>query len=342
MSRVTFRKLIVTDELLSKVNLENIKLRNGFLKEKNTRSSDGTIESYMSDLNIFFCWNLLNNDNKSFVDVKKIELSDFFSYCVEELRWGSSRFSRVKSCLSSFSNFIEKYYDDKYPLFRNIVLRAVDSMPKNEVREKTVLSDEQINTVFVKLDEMEEFQISCWLALGIASGSRFSELLRFTTDIIDESNTAFDGLFLETTKAIKTKGRTKVGKLLKKYILKDLFFNRYETWLIKRKEIMTHNVKDHNFIFIKDNGDPLLESGARIWTGKIEKILGCNFYPHSLRHFFCTYLSRFGLPSELIQEIVGWSSSEMVKVYDDTTLKEKKFEELNNLRKGINEKIQQR
>lgn len=338
MPRETFRKIIVTNELLKQVDGTNIKLRDKFLKEKSTRSSDATIENYLSDLNIFLVWNLLYNENKLFVNIKKIDFSEFFSYSVDELKWGSARFARTKSCLSSFANFIEKFYDEEYPMFRNLVLRAVESMPKNMAREKTVLSDDQIENLFKKLDEMGEYQISCWLALGVASGSRFSELLRFTTDIIDENNTAFEGLFLETTKAIKTKGRGKTGKLLKKYILKDLFLDRYKKWLKQREEILVEKKKDHNFIFIKNDGDPAGESTARTWVEKIEKILGCNYYPHSLRHYYTTYLSKAGLPSELIAEIVGWSSTVLVSVYDDTELKDKKFEELKNLRKMIEEK----
>ena len=42
----------------------------------------------------------------------------------------------------------------------------------------------------------------CCLALAISCGARISELARFTTDLIDEDNVVFDGLFLETTKEI--------------------------------------------------------------------------------------------------------------------------------------------
>jgi len=54
MARKTYKKVIVTPELLEQVNPKNIELRDLFLKEKNARSSDKTIISYLSDLNIFF------------------------------------------------------------------------------------------------------------------------------------------------------------------------------------------------------------------------------------------------------------------------------------------------
>ena len=332
MPRKTFKLQTTSEELISQINLENRKFIDKFLREKNTRSSDSTIEGYESDLNIFFVWNLQFNKNKLFTEIRKIEFSEFFSYAVETLRWGSSRFSRVKSALSSLSNFIEKFYDDVYPSFRNVILRAVESMPKNLVREKTILSDEQIENLFNYFKDKDK-QLCCWLALAIASGSRFSELLRFTVDNISENNTAFEGLFLETLKPIKSKGRTKTGKMLIKYILKDFFLPYYNSWLEERQEIINKNNKVHNFIFIKDNGDPAKESTARGWVTKIEEQLnGIPFYPHCARHYYTTMLSKFKIPSELIKELVGWESVDMVVVYNDSTAKDKQWDELNNLK----------
>jgi site-specific recombinase XerD len=242
----------------------------------------------------------------------------------------------MKSCLSSLSNFVETYFDTEYPNFRNVILKVVESMPKSNAREKTVLSDDQVDGIFHKLDELGESQIACWFALGVSSGSRFSELLRFTVDLIDEGNVAFDGLFLETTKAIKTKGRGKNGKQLKKYILKDVFWERYVSWTSKRKEIMDNNGKDHNSIFIKSNGDPASEGDARNWVKVIEDILGIPFYPHSIRHNFCTRLVKAGLPSELIVEIIGWQSEDLIKTYNDSKVSEREFKELDNLRRMLN------
>ena len=49
MGRKTYKKVIVTPELLAQVNPKNIELRDLFLKEKNARSSDKTIISYLSE-----------------------------------------------------------------------------------------------------------------------------------------------------------------------------------------------------------------------------------------------------------------------------------------------------
>jgi hypothetical protein len=77
LPRETYRNQITSDELLGQINKENFKLQERFLKYKNTTCSDGTIDGYRSDLNIFFTWNLLHNDNKLFMDLEKLELADF-------------------------------------------------------------------------------------------------------------------------------------------------------------------------------------------------------------------------------------------------------------------------
>jgi integrase len=332
MSRKTFRKQITTDEYIDKINEGNKSLQERFLKEKKSRSSALTIKSYKSDLDIFFVWNLLYNKNKHFTEIRKLELSDFFIFATEDLQWSSARFSRMKSVLSSFSNFIEKYYDEDFPTFRNIVLKSVEAMPKHAVREKTILSEEQVNGLFEYLDSTEEYQISCWLALAIGSGSRFSELLRFEITNIDFNNVAFDGIFIETLKPIKTKGRGVAGKMLYKYIIKDIFCQRYEKWMEVRNKIMFDNGKIHDFIFIKPDGSPATEGTARTWVTKIEDYLKVPFYPHALRHYATTYLAYKKIPHELIRELWGWESTDMVKVYNDMTAKDQAWPELGNLK----------
>jgi site-specific recombinase XerD len=331
MPRKTYRKLIVTPDLIEKINPENKMLVDKFLKEKSTRSSSSTIKNYKSDGDIFFVWNLLNNSNKSFVTIKKIEFADFFSFVVEELKWGSARSNRVRSFLSSLSIFIEKFFEEEYPTFRNIVLKTIESSPKEFRREKTILSAEQVANLLKYLSETDS-QKACWIALTAYSGSRFSEVLRFTTDIIDENHTAFGDLFLETTKQIKTKGRGREGKLLYKYILKDKFLPYYKVWLEDRKKILLEKGKDHNFIFIKEDGEPATESTVRSWITFMEKYLNVPFYPHSLRHFLVTEFSRKNIPTMLIKDLVGWTSIEMVNLYNDMSSKDKEWKELENLK----------
>ena len=330
MTRKTFTNHITSTELTEKINPENIKLMNRFLKDKAIRTSSKTIDVYKSSLIIFFTWNILYNENKFFIDIKKLEFSDFFSFVVEEMKVGSARQNVLRSVLSSLSIFIEKFFDSEYPNFRNVILKVVESTPKEARREKTILTDEQIEDLLSHLFEINKQQ-ACWLALAITSGARFSELLRFDVDVIDEKRTAFGDLFLETTRQIKTKGRGKSGKLLYKYILRDKFIPYYTAWLEEREIILNKFNLSHNSLFIDRNGNPASESLVRGWITEFEEYLKMPVYPHCLRHYLVTLLSRKNIPTSLIQAIFGWSSLEMVNLYDDTSAASKNYPELQNL-----------
>jgi integrase len=280
---------------------------------------------------MFLSWNYTYNNNKAFVTIKKLEFADFFSFCVDELKLGSSRLNNLRSTLSSLSNFIEKFYDDELPNFRNVILKVVESTPKDVRREKTILTDEQIESLLQYLFETDK-QKACWLALAITSGARFSELLRFDTDIINENRTAFGDLFLETTKQIKTKGRGKSGKLLYKYILKEKFMPYYRAWMEERAKILKEKGLEHTSMFLKDDGAPATESTIRYWISDFEKFLNVPFYPHALRHYLTTLLSKKNIPHPLIKEIFGWESVLMVETYNDESAKDKVWTELENFK----------
>jgi site-specific recombinase XerD len=331
MPRKTVRNKITSDEKTEKINKANKDLMNRFLKYKAIKVSPNTIKVYDSNLLIFFTWNLIHNENKHFVEIKKLEFSNFFYFASEELELGSSRLNNLRSTLSSFSSFIEKFYDEEYPDFRNVILNVVESAPKEVRREKTILTDEQIDDLLDYLSARDSQQ-ACWLALAICSGARFSELLRFKTDLIDEERTAFGDVFLETTRKIKTKGRGKSGKLLYKYIFKEKFLPYYRVWLEERKNILKENEKEHEYLFVKENGKPITGTIVRGWLEDFENYLGVPVYAHAFRHYLATMLSKKNVPQNAIKEIFGWSSLEMVNIYDDSSAKDREYEELKNLK----------
>ena len=50
-----------------------------------------------------------------------------------------------------------------------------------------------------------------------------------------------------------------------------------------------------------------------------------------------TYLSIIGLEAELIQSIVGWTSSDMVAVYNDMRIDERQWKGLGKLAEALKE-----
>ena len=229
MGRSTFKKVITSKEKIEAIEESNKKLVDRFLRYLGQTKSQGTIDIYRSNFNIFFCWNLDYNDNKPFEEVKKVELQDFFAFCTEELKWSPNRFAQMHSSLSSLSTYIENQLDEieRYENFRNIV-QKIEKPVKEPVRKKTIISPDQIDKLTADLrkiakDDPYRFQEALYVVLSVSAGTRINETLRITTDIIDENEIAFDGLFLVTKEQIRTKGRGRTGKMLYKYIIKDLF-----------------------------------------------------------------------------------------------------------------------
>lgn len=344
MARETFRKIITTPEKIEQIEPNNKKLVDRFLRYMSQMRSEGTIKTYRSNFNIFFCWNLDYNDNKPFEKIKKLEMQDFFIFCSEELRYSPNRYSQMHSSLSSLSTYIENQLDelDRYANFRNIVPK-IDKPPKEPVRKKTIISPAQIDELTLLLEEQSKeepfrMQEALYIVLSISAGTRLNETLRITTDILDENETAFDDLFLVTKEPIKTKGRGRQGKMLHKYIIKNLFLPWYKKWLPIREKVMKeNNVAEHNAIFIKRNGEPIKSATVNDWTTRWSKMIDLDIYPHSFRHYFVTYLSKIGLEAELIQSIVGWTSSDMVAIYNDLRIDEREWKGLGKLAEALNE-----
>lgn len=332
--RKTFRKVITSPELIEKVNPQNKILVEKFLKNFATKRSPKSVVVYRSNLNIFMCYNIMFNDNMPFVELKKRDLMEFFDYCVSELQWKSQRFHQMHSALSSFSTFIETYYDDEFPLFRNL-LSKIEKLPKDAARKKSIFEKEELDKLMDWLGEINKPQEQCLLAIMMASGARASELVRFTTTMIDENHTVFEDLFLETTEEMQVKGRGTQGKKILRYIIKDLFLPYYKKWLPIREQIMKENNKEHDFIFIRSDGEPAQVTTIRAWIEKWDAVLDKHFYFHSIRHFWTTYLLGLGLEKEFVQELQDWSSDTLVNLYNDATMKDRKWKNLDKLKNAM-------
>lgn len=345
MGRKTFRKKITDQEIIDQISPENKKLMKLFLKDKGRKCSEKTMKVYESELLIFFCWNVLENDNHYYPDIKKMELSDFFDYLVNELKVQGKRFAHYRSVLSNLSDIVIKYMDEEYPTFRNFVNTIIEPIPKDAVREKTVLSEDEVALILDDLKKENRIQELCCFALAIYSGMRISELEQITVDMIDENRTAFGGVALETTKKLRTKGRGKQGKVIHRFILKDLFLPYFYEWISDRERILKElEVEDHGYLFIKQNGKPATQNVFRNWADKWTKIVGKDVYIHCLRHYLTSYLSKIGMTTDFIVAFMQWekgSGGAMKDIYDDTDDSDREWKDSAKLQDIINAKLLQ-
>lgn len=333
MARSTVYNSIVTDELYEKINQDNKDLLDEFVEYlQSIDRSPGTINNYISDIKICFIWNLKYNKNKFFVNFTKRDIMKYQNYLINGLKLSSNRIRRLKASISSLSNFIETVLDDIYPNFRNIINKIPAPM-KQEVRSKTILTEEQIRYLLNHLIKNYQYQKACVLALAVASGSRKTELLRFKVYYFDDKNIKYGSLY-KTPEKIKTKGRSSKGKLIYRYVLVNKFKPYLDLWLKQRKEL---GINCEELFVFKRNGQwqPMKVSTLDSWAMQFSKILNVDFYWHSLRHYFTTYLSICGIPADIIKEIIGWESTEMVSLYNDTEIDEElsKYFNANGIKK---------
>jgi integrase len=312
MGRKTVYNNITSEELINQISTQNKDLMNDFLDYlSSVDRSIKTINSYRSDLEIFFVWNLQNNNNKYFVELTKRELAKFQNHALNTWEWSPNRIRRVKSTLSSMSKYIENILDDEIENFRPIISK-IESPKKEPRREKTIIPDEEVDRVLNELVEKGKYQMAVALSLAAMSGARKSELLLFKVDFFKDENIVFDALY--KTDKIRTKGFGKMGKQLNKYVVID--FKKYlDLWIEKRKELGIES----EWLFVKEKtGEQLKVSTLDSWAEILSRRFETDFYWHCMRHYLATKLRKYNLPTAIIQEFFGWSNSAMVDIYDDT------------------------
>lgn len=318
LARKTQQHSIVTPELWSAVSDENKQLLDGFIEYcQTTNKSPNTTDGYFNDIQIFMVWNLQKNKNKFFIDFTKRDVIKYQNWLVMEQKLSPSRVRRLRSSLSSMSNYIESVLDDVYFNFRSII-NKIPAPPMQPVREKTVLEDDQVEYLLNYLVEKEKYQQACAVALAVYSGSRKSELLRFKVSYFTDDNLIYGSLY-KTPEKIKTKGRGS-GKFIYRYVLKN-FKTYLELWMKQRK---TLGIEGEELFWSKRNGvwKPGGISLLNSWATTFSKILNVDWYWHSNRHFFTTGLCRANIPTNIVKDIVGWDSIEMVNLYNDREIDE--------------------
>ena len=218
MSRFTVYNNIVTPEKKAEINKENIELMEDFLEYlKSVDRSPQTIAAYRNDLYIFFTIVLTDMNNIKFTDISKRQFARFQSKCINEFGWSPKRVRRVKSCISSLSSYIENMLDEEEE-FKNYkpIINKIESPVNVPVREKTILTDEEIDKILDTLLEREEYQECAAVAILAYSGMRKGELLQMRPEYFDKDHIVFDAL--HQTDLIRAKGRGKNGHQMKKWI----------------------------------------------------------------------------------------------------------------------------
>lgn len=316
MARKTRMNNLTSPELLAQVNPDNMRLKNDFLDYlRSVQRSPGTIAGYSNDLDIFFVWVLQNAKNKPFVNITKRDIVAYQGWLINSNENSSSRVRRLKAAISSLSNYCENILSDDEPEFQNFrsIVRKIENPALQPVREKTIWEDAELEDLLNQLVERKAFDKACYLALAMYSGRRKSELCRFRVSDFDDSRLVCGGALYKSA-PIKTKGKSG-GKYIPCYTLAKKFKPYLKMWMDERARL---GIESQWLFPAKDNpSEQIAVSTVNSWAETFTRLSGRDFYAHSLRHYFTTSLARAGIPDGVIQSIVAWESSDMVRLYTD-------------------------
>lgn len=315
---------LTSPEKLKNVNPENTSLGKEFLDYlRASGKSKGTISQYESHLKILWCWILDNAGNKFYVDFKKRDGIRFMNDAINLWGWSPKRVRTVRATFCSLENYIIDILDEDFPTYRP-TFKKLKAPADEPVREKTVYKTEELKEVLDYFVEKNKYMQACVLALAMSSGRRKAELCRFKVSYFNKENLVCKGALYLTPEKVQCKGRK-----MELYVMAHPFQKYFDLWMQERERLGITN----EWLFpAKEVG-----SGGTVysktehcsfhtldgWTDKISKITGKPFYWHSLRHYFTTKLKQQNLPEDVIQDIIGWKSADMVRLYDDTGKEEK-------------------
>jgi integrase len=297
-------------EFKEKIHPFNQMLMNEFLDQQ--QLSDQTLKQYASSLSIFFSWVYETCQNKPLYELKPRDALRFQNYLMSAgLSSNGVKFKR--SSVSSLCGYLEVYYGDDYPLFRNIYSKSVANPPKEFVKEKRPIPLEDFERLIATLREQDELQMVAYLLTSYYTGARRSEVAQFKRSFLELPKIKDKEYYM--TPEIRGKGKGKNGKRIK-LVYDDVVRDAILAWLEKRgddevDEVFVRKYKDGRV-------EPLNPATFNSWfTEKFNSILGDFAYaPHSLRRSRATHMVvNFNMDISKVKSLLNHESSETSQTY---------------------------
>lgn len=304
----------VTDEMWQQVNEKNRKITEEFLAQS-MQLSPQTLKQYRSGLRIYFNWIRDNADNKNFNEIKPREYLMFQNYLTKQ-GLSSSAVKFKRSAISSLNNYIELYYLDEFPTFRNYVSKGIATPPPQAVHEKEPLTLDEYRHLCDELEKQESWQQLAYVKVSFATGARRAEVRQLLKEIVNyeprtiQSNGQEIKLYL--SHPVRGKGRGIQGKTLKLNLDEDAI-SAIKKWLSVRGE------DDCPYVFVSKIGGKWKQTGENTfnnWSDSFEKLVGRRVHPHLFRESRATTLVvEQGKDIKSAQKLLNHNSSQTTEIY---------------------------
>ena len=301
----------VTDEQWGSINKENHTKVEEFLRES-IQLSDETLKQYRSALHIFFWWVKENAEDKSFYDIKSRDYLLYQNYLSR--RGLSSSAIRIKrSAISSFNGYVEVYYQDQYPNFRNFINKKILAPMQVFVNEKKPLDLDEYKSLCDKLEEMEKWQELAYLKFSFSTGARRNEVRQLLKEIVTYEPRIVGDNKIYATHDIRCKGMGKTGKIRKLQMDEDAFL-AIKKWLTIRGD------DDCPYVFVANQNGVVKQVSSEAlnnWCGSLfTKLVGRRVHPHAIRETRATTMvMEQSKDIKVVQKLLGHLSSSTSEIY---------------------------
>lgn len=315
----------ITDEMWEQVNKFNRDMVQDYLNNQ-THLSQKSLIGYTSALRIYFWWVKENLNDKNCIEIKKKEFLRYLNW-LNNRGLSDSAMKFKKSSVSSFNKFIESYYEEEYPLFRNYVTSEMKIATTGKVHEKVPLTPEEMDFLCNELEKREEWQKLAYVKFTYSTGCRRAEARQLLKEVVNYEPkrklvTILDENGIEhkveavtyKTHNIRCKGKSKLGKVRNLQFDEDVkkYLNK---WLAVRGD------DDCPYMFVtKHSNGEVRQVGEDTFNGWCQglftEIMGRRINPHIFRSSRATNLVCFQNRSlETAQKLLGHESSETTKIY---------------------------
>ncbi|MBN2789059.1 MAG: tyrosine-type recombinase/integrase [Candidatus Delongbacteria bacterium] len=277
-----------------------------FLKYLNNERnySQNTIKGYRTDL--LDLYEYIYKRSEVDLNIKEITKEKIRPYLRDMVlkKLSKKTYNRRIASFKSFFNY----------LFRNNIIEKDVGSTINSIRTEQRLpefvSTVQMKNIMESFDEGDFFSAreSLIFEFFYGTGIRLSELYDMTVYTINH-----------------TKGTISVfGKGSKQRILpvSDHIKRKYRIYLSFRKDILSENENETDYLFISQNGKHLSKRQIqRIVRDKLKRLATVNkTSPHILRHTFATHMLDQGADIMTVKELLGHESLSTTQVYTHVSL----------------------
>lgn len=283
--------------------------------------SEKTRKAYESNLRIWFVWVKDNLNNKHQTQIKPLEYKRFQNWMVNR-GCSSADVNNKRAAISSLNNYIEIYYGDEFPLFRNFINKSIKRPQPNVVREKIPLTKEEFSHLTQALQEREEYQLLAYVMFTFDTGCRREESRQLLKEIVDaqpvvkprnivteEGDEIVEEIKLYHTPPVRCKGAK-----MRRLTFGEEAMAALKQWVARRGD------DDCPYMFVARYGGrvkQVSETTFNSWfTNVVSPIVGRSVHPHTLRASRSTQaVVEDGKDIESVRQLLGHEDSSTTLKY---------------------------